>query len=901
MHGTSFGPLARKSVAYCAVTLLCYACGTAAAPLPSTDTGGSETADTQVISFDSNVSPDLAATELAPETTSPEVSVDAPVDTPDAPTAALPCPGSANCPCTTASDCNSNLCIDTVAGSVCAQTCSGDCPAGQKCVNVPGASDPISLCVPAYGLRCEPCASSTECAAVGNSSAKCLSYGNVGWFCGSVCNGDVDCGPGFACQDSATAEGGSAKQCRKVDSSGNLGTCPCSVRAVAKSLTTTCGNAFDAAVCKGQRKCQTAGDTGLSACDAPAPVTEVCNDKDDDCNGLTDESGCDDGNPCTTDLCSAKAGGCSHAPADKLVCDDGNVCTLGDLCLGGTCQAGTDLCGCKVNADCASQEDGDLCNGVLFCDTGVVPYTCKLKPDSIITCDTSVDTACAVNNCDPKTGACTAKAALPGTSCSDGNLCTKGDSCLVGICQGVTDSCDDANPCTDDLCDPIAGCSHKANSAACDDGQACTLGDKCAGSQCVGGPAPSCSDAAKNGNESDEDCGGTTACGNPACGPCAVGKVCGANSDCTSQVCTGGLCAAPTCLDSVQNGSETGVDCGGSCAVCPAVLLWAGGGTTTTGIWQGNAWKTNQFPAPTVSDGQWVPLGSKGTVGAQALMRYTKIGDLNDNSLQSLMWNGQGFQAPQPVGSGIITQGQPRAVRRGDLTQLVYHGMDYKHYQVSYSGGVWSAANVVGTPQGYSPSGPALSGLGENQLMLAYFDGANGNQITARTGAGNVWNGANSIGPTADYNTAPALLQLGEKSGELLLVYLKIDAQVVFQRFTSGAWLPVADVPTAKSKVPVAIALGSDNKPVLAMQGLDGHLYIATWSGSAWSALSQVGTPAVFLQGSPALARGFNGLYEIAWVDPSGAVWHSSQGANGATVPVQLSTGALHVALLTVP
>ena len=50
-----------------------------------------------------------------------------------------------------------------------------------------------------------------------------------------------------------------------------------------------------------------------------------------------------------------------------------------------------------------------------------------------------------------------------------------------------------------------------------------------------------------------------------------------------------------------------------------------------------------------------------------------------------------------------------------------------------------------------------------------------------------------------------------------------------------------------------------------------------------------------------ALARGFNGLYEIAWVDPSGAVWHSSQGANGATVPVQLSTGALHVALLTVP
>ena len=36
-----------------------------------------------------------------------------------------------------------------------------------------------------------------------------------------------------------------------------------------------------------------------------------------------------------------------------------------------------------------------------------------------------------------------------------------------------------------------------------------------------------------------------------------------------SQVCQGGVCQAPSCWDGVQNGLETGTDCGGPCADCP--------------------------------------------------------------------------------------------------------------------------------------------------------------------------------------------------------------------------------------------------------------------------------------------------------------------------------------------
>ena len=43
-----------------------------------------------------------------------------------------------------------------------------------------------------------------------------------------------------------------------------------------------------------------------------------------------------------------------------------------------------------------------------------------------------------------------------------------------------------------------------------------------------------------------------------------------------SDVCSGPLCdaPAPTCSDGVQNGDETGVDCGGSCDACPAAATY---------------------------------------------------------------------------------------------------------------------------------------------------------------------------------------------------------------------------------------------------------------------------------------------------------------------------------------
>jgi hypothetical protein len=78
-----------------------------------------------------------------------------------------------------------------------------------------------------------------------------------------------------------------------------------------------------------------------------------------------------------------------------------------------------------------------------------------------------------------------------------------------------------------------------------------------------GGAPPTCSDNAKNGTETDIDCGGAT------CAPCAVGDFCFKATDCVNHVCLFGRCLTAECTDGVLNGNETGIDCGGGmCTGC---------------------------------------------------------------------------------------------------------------------------------------------------------------------------------------------------------------------------------------------------------------------------------------------------------------------------------------------
>lgn len=145
---------------------------------------------------------------------------------------------------------------------------------------------------------------------------------------------------------------------------------------------------------------------------------------------------------------------------------------------------------------------------------------------------------------------------------------TAGD-CTKQVCDGAgqivgqadaTDIQNDANDCTVDSCagtspqhtpkTPGSSCTGAAGAKVCNSVPACVEciapGD-CASGVCTPAftcAANSCTDTVKNGSETDVDCGGG------ACPKCQVGQGCGTPSDCATNVC--GTNAKCSC-NSVQN------------------------------------------------------------------------------------------------------------------------------------------------------------------------------------------------------------------------------------------------------------------------------------------------------------------------------------------------------------
>jgi len=153
------------------------------------------------------------------------------------------------------------------------------------------------------------------------------------------------------------------------------------------------------------------------------------------CKGLP--VNCDDSEVCTKDGCDPHSG-CVHTPVEG-VCDDGDDCTVGDYCADGTCIGGEEACGseCATDEDCLVYEDGDLCNGIPYCNTETEPYVCEISPDSIVVCPADQETACVESLCEPQTGLCLLTPMNEGGPCDDLDECTAPDSCTNGLCQGI--------------------------------------------------------------------------------------------------------------------------------------------------------------------------------------------------------------------------------------------------------------------------------------------------------------------------------------------------------------------------------------------------------------------------------------------------------------------------------
>ena len=132
----------------------------------------------------------------------------------------------------------------------------------------------------------------------------------------------------------------------------------------------------------------------------------------------------------------------------------------------------------------------------------------------------------------------------PGEACDDPDDPNCTPSCALASCgDGITqmgEECDDGNQSDNDAClstclNAICGDGQVQEGVeACDDGNA-DEGDACT-SLCQ---APACDDQLKSGSETDVDCGGS-------CDPCGLGLACEVGLDCQSSFCDAGTCALAT-------------------------------------------------------------------------------------------------------------------------------------------------------------------------------------------------------------------------------------------------------------------------------------------------------------------------------------------------------------------
>jgi hypothetical protein len=435
--------------------------------------------------------------------------------------------------CTDNGQCLSGFCVEHLGEGRCTTMCQEECPTGWSCQEVSWAfPDILFVCLSNFANLCKPCATSQDCSGVGATQDVCVEYGDDGSFCGGACGPEIACPDGWECAEATNTEGGQSMQCVRTD-----GTCPCSAKSVALSLATACEKTNDSGTCEGKRVCT---DSGLTECDAAAPSIETCDGIDNDCDGDLDEETCDDGNLCTDDACVD--GECQFVP-NTVPCDDGNQCTIDDKCGEGVCAGVPGGCDCQGDDDCAWYEDGDLCNGTLYCNLEEFPYQCEVIPDSPIACPEPEGTGatCLMATCDPESGECgfAPDPANDGAPCDDDDACTVGETCSGGQCLGGTPAnCNDGNECTDDWCDPATGCAHGNANKECQDGDVCTVGDLCVDSQCQPGAPLDCDD---DNVCTDDSCDPATGCLHAANTlPCDDGTACTVGDLCANKACKPG-------------------------------------------------------------------------------------------------------------------------------------------------------------------------------------------------------------------------------------------------------------------------------------------------------------------------------------------------------------------------
>ena len=230
-------------------------------------------------------------------------------------------------------------------------------------------------------------------------------------------------------------------------------------------------------------------------------------------------------------------------------CENKAVCDDNNVCTADFCVL--EICQNTAFPDGLLCDDEDLCTIGDSCIAGV----CQGTPKD---CST-LDGDCTTGMCDPHTGECVRQNNANGTVCDDNLYCTESDSCQDGICQGSPHDCNDGIVCTLDACDEAQDiCFHVLQPNP-------------------GAEGPEGDASCHNGL--DDDCDSIIDEADPNCQSCSEDDQCDDGNDCTNDTCDSGDCQNQPAENGLVCDDElscTQVDTchGGICSGDPVDCSW---------------------------------------------------------------------------------------------------------------------------------------------------------------------------------------------------------------------------------------------------------------------------------------------------------------------------------------